>query len=333
MKENILLVKFGALGDSIDTLWYLNSLSEQLNVSVLVLDKYSYIYRLVDKKFNTISIKSSKYKFLTIANLVYKSVINLFCNQKYVFVMQYSWKYRLFFLVFNPFSKVYSLKDLVELKSLRESRVDREIRLIEKFTRIKIKKKIPDFNFSLDEKVKIDGPYIAYAIGGGNFYDDARNRKGPVSQISESLAGISNLSLVLLGQGESDLMRAKEFIAQNKNIRILSYVNITDFMETVSIIANSNFFIGYDSALLKIANILRKKGIALLGPTPAYLILGEDSTITPITTDREISCMPCYKSSEGFKNMIFSCRDNVCIKSIAPAKINHVLLEGLKKIE
>jgi ADP-heptose:LPS heptosyltransferase len=247
--------------------------------------------------------------------------------------MQYNWRYSSFFRIFNPTAVVCSLNDLDEFKPNMESRVDREIRLIEKLTKKKIQKETPRFNFSFELKPGICNPYIAYAVGGGNFYDDARNRLGPVAQISESLANIENFTLVLLGKGDSDLMRANEIISLNKNLRVLSYVNKASFMETVSIIANSNFFIGYDSSLLKIANILKKNGIALFGPTPPYLILGNDSTITPIITDKAIGCMPCYKSSEGLKNMIFKCKDNVCIKSIAPAKICRILINGLKKIK
>ena len=144
MRKKILLVKFGALGDSIDTLWYLNSLSEQFNVSILVLDKYSSIYSLIDKKFTIININSYKYKFLTISHVVYESLKNIFHNQKYVFVMQYNWKYKLFFKIFNPLTKVYSLNDLVQLNSQRESRVEREIRLIEKFTKKTVIYKLSD---------------------------------------------------------------------------------------------------------------------------------------------------------------------------------------------
>jgi hypothetical protein len=40
-----------------------------------------------------------------------------------------------------------------------------------------------------------------------------------------------------LGQGGSDLMRAKEIIAINKNFGVLSYINKTSFMGAASIIA------------------------------------------------------------------------------------------------
>ncbi len=327
-----MLVKLGALGDSIDTLWYLRSLSENFNTTILVLDKYAIIYKLVNYNIRLIEIKSYRSNIMTIVSAIFTIIKNYVITTKFISLMQYSTKYYIFFKIMYPFAKVGSLKKIENFAKDNQNRVDSEINLINFLSGSQIVKSRPDLPLNSSNTFLINTPYIAYAIGGGNSFDDAKNRLGPIDQVGDALKEISDYTVVLLGFGKSDEARAIKFISKYGNYyknNIINMVGKAKLDITIQLIKNSTLFIGYDSSLLKVANILNKKGVVLLGPTTANQLLDDSTTITPIITDQLIKCMPCYKSSDGLNSPLFHCKENICIQSIRSSTIKFYLNKSL----
>jgi ADP-heptose:LPS heptosyltransferase len=333
--KKLTFVKLGALGDSIDTLWYLASLCANFNTTIIVLDKYAAIYKLMNCNFRLVEIKSYKNKIFTSISAIYTILKNYNISTNFIALMQYNIKYYLFFKIFYPISKIVYLKNDKKLSSSSKNRVDNEIQLIYFLTGKLIEKIKPVFLENTYALPEINTPYIVYAIGGGNTFDDAKNRLGSIEQVGNALYDMNNYSIVLLGFGKSDEIRAEAFISKYKNYyqkNIINMVGKVKIEVTIELIKNAVLFIGYDSSLLKIANIMRKKGVVLLGPTTANQLLDESTSITAIITDQFIKCMPCYKSCDGIKSPMFTCNDNICIKSIKSSTINFYLKKTLIKI-
>ncbi|WP_434630383.1 glycosyltransferase family 9 protein [Chromobacterium sp. CV08] len=164
--------------------------------------------------------------------------------------------------------------------------------------------------------------YIAVNPCGGNPHAPADNKIWPTSNYI-TLINSLDLPVILLGNGDREKAIA-DLIEQNCNTPVINMVNRINFHEAAHIIQRARLYIGNDSALLYLAAALKTRSIGLYGPTAvsAFLPLGNKQFYIHSQT----SCSPCYNSLDGVKSKMYSCADNVCMKSISPSQV-------LKKVQ
>ncbi|MFH1191401.1 MAG: glycosyltransferase family 9 protein, partial [Candidatus Omnitrophota bacterium] len=108
---------------------------------------------------------------------------------------------------------------------------------------------------------------------------------------------------------------------------------VFDFSEfslerTVSLVKRCNLFIGNDSGLLKFADGLDKKIVALYGPIDEKVYGPYMSDGRSIVVKKDLSCRPCYNNFR-----LKSCdRDRECLKSISVGEVFEAVGRLLRKI-
>jgi heptosyltransferase-2 len=131
------------------------------------------------------------------------------------------------------------------------------------------------------------------------------------SMISNRLLSRYNAELVFLGD-KDDAEGIKKIVELIDNKNIKNFSGKTTLRQTIAILKKCSFFIGLDSGLMHIADMLGIPIVALFGP-------GNDALFSPsnsesIVIKKNIACRPC-----AMRRCIRG--DNICMKSITPDEV------------
>lgn len=169
--------------------------------------------------------------------------------------------------------------------------------------------------------------YIACNPGGGNLHAPADNRMWPIQNYAELIAA-SPLPFVILGQGVKDEGLVAYLLSVTNPSKIINLVNKTTFSESALILERATVYVGNDSSLMFLAASMKVPTIGLYGPTQAAAA----NPIGPrqFSIKGEVSCAPCYNPYHGIKGKMYTCNDNICMRSIAVSMVLDQLLTLLR---
>lgn len=338
----ILLVKLASLGDVLASTPFFRLIKEAYpNVELhhLVMTHCAVITEsnpYVDKRIIVEFLPSgSRYKDLKIV----LNLISQLRKEKYDLAIIFHRKF-----AFQLIAKLAGIKKIIGFKSSYNFFLDNYIEY-----RVDINRTLQEYNLLKSSGIIIQKPkklefYIDYTKinyekllnlppkfiscnpGGGNPHAPADNRIWLPEYYAE-LIKRSPLPIVLLGYGKKDLEIEKKILSIVKG-PLISFVNKTNFHETAYIIKQSCLYIGNDSGLLYLAAALEKPTLGIFGPTQSIAAnpLGERQYVI----ESPAPCAPCYNPYEGLKGKMYTCKDNICMKSIKVEKVEEQLLKILK---
>lgn len=160
--------------------------------------------------------------------------------------------------------------------------------------------------------------FIACNPGGGNIHAPADNRTWPIAYYADLINRI-DIPFVILGYGDSDLLRVNELIKICGSEKIINLVNKTTYSESSLILKRSICYLGNDSALLFLAAAVGAKSLGIYGPTQVVAAkpLGDNCIGIVSTAD----CAPCYNPYDGIDGVMYSCKNNICMQSISVSSV------------
>lgn len=170
--------------------------------------------------------------------------------------------------------------------------------------------------------------FIACNPGGGNPHSPADNRMWPIEHYA-ALINRSPLPFVILGHGQSDQERVNRLGKLVEPERMIDLVGKTSFSETALILQHAALYVGNDSSLMFLGAAMGAKTLGLYGPTQV-------EAANPIGKKQysirgEAPCAPCYNPYDGIKGKMYTCKNNVCMSSIAVdtalSELNRLLRE------
>ncbi len=125
--------------------------------------------------------------------------------------------------------------------------------------------------------------------------------------------------IILLGTKEEESILSESFKdCIKKNNRIKNYIGKTDFQECKSIIKQSSFFIGNDSALSHLSSFYNKPSLILsMGVTRAHDTSPYLNNVYTLASTQ--SCYPCFPKDY--------CKSYVCQFDIAPEVVAETFLQ------
>jgi len=268
--DKVLVVSMKALGDNVVKANSFKIMAEKYgkeNLYIMCRDKWSSIFQELDynvlemKKIKN-PLKNAKYKiefFKKINNLGFKEVI-LFEFEGTEEVLEG--------IVFDNKIGIYNKKQnsymrrVVEIDYDKTYILDRQIYLLkelfnEDFTRDEIRPDIRELFHS-----KKYNNIISIGIGASS-----ERKTMPIKNMGDILKMIlkryPNEKIILLGSGKKQEEYARKLIDYCKTDKIESFVEKVSLVETIRVINDSLFFLGYDSGLSNVAFALRKKYVCL----------------------------------------------------------------------
>ena len=330
MKNNILLIKFSAIGDVIaftPVIGYLSS-SNKYDIHHWVMNDCKAIteYNPAIKKQFIFNYKG-KYNFKTLFSLIKNLYYIMNERYEYIFLFHRSSVIKILTIfIRSKYRYGYKKNNLIDFlytKNLEfdifKNRSMQDIDLLRLSDLIFPKDVIHNLKFFLPENYhKIYSfPFKRYIIvntGGGNLISDARNRLWPIEKYL-SLINLLTNNIILLGKGESDAQRANFIIKNTTNRNIINLVNKTSFYETAEIIKNAQLYIGNDSGLIFLSTALNVLNVGIYGPTPV-------SSAVPIGNKTffvksNFHCSPCYNPKDGTTGKMYLCQENLCMQNIS----------------
>lgn len=250
--KNILIITLDALGDNIVKSRTIEILAEKYgkeNTYILCKSKWKSIYEL--QGYKNIYVDETKW------NIFYK--INQYrklnkIGFETIAIMNHSYLPEEADYIYSGVK--YDMSENVEYI------LDKHIILLEKIFKRKftLEEVKPDIRKYFPETKYKD--IISIAIGASN-----DKRTLPVKNMAEIIQNLRkifpNKKIAILGSGKKQEKYFKEMIMNIGEKNIISYINKIPLLETMQIIKDSDFFIGYDSGLLNIAFTLNKKSICL----------------------------------------------------------------------
>ena len=268
--NKVLIISLEALGDNIIKMTSFKKLSEiygKENMYIMCRDEWSTIYK--ELGYNTLGVKkiksplkNAKYKI----NL-FKYINSLGIEKTILFEHIGSGSIQKYVLdgekigLCRDENNVY-LDKLVRIDDDKTYVLDRQIALMElltnkEFTREELR---PDIREIFKNRKYKD----IISIGIGASHEKKILPEDTMVKILELLLKrYTNKRLILLGNGKKQDNYAKNIMKKIQDNRVENYVGKTSLLETMQIINDSDFFLGYDSGLSNIAFSLRKKYICL----------------------------------------------------------------------
>lgn len=268
--DKVLVVSMKALGDNVVKANSFKIMAEKYgkeNLYIMCRDKWSSIfqelgYNVLEMKKLKNPLKNAKYKidfFKKVNDFGFKEIIlfefegteevleGIVCDNKIG--------------IYNKKQNSY-MQRVVEIDYDKTYILDRQIYLLkelfnEDFTRDEIR---PDMRALFDEKKYSN--IISIGIGASS-----ERKTMPIKNMGDILKMIlekyPNEKIILLGSGKKQEEYAKKLIEYCKSSKIESFVGKASLLETIRVINDSRFFLGYDSGLSNVAFSLRKKYICL----------------------------------------------------------------------
>lgn len=180
---------------------------------------------------------------------------------------------------------------------------------------------IPDFYKKTNKKI------IGFHPGCSTLKNHEKRRWEPEKFIQLAKNLINDYNSVVLVLGGPDENELKEKIVNEVNSEFCSSVNTKNLAQSAAVIKQCDLFITNDSSLMHIAAAMKRKTIALIGPT-------NESYIHPWNTEYKIvslrlDCSPCF----FYSPKPLSCsREDVKFKCIKELQVENVLSEVKKMI-
>lgn len=267
--SRILIISMEALGDNVVKTTSIKKISEYYgkeNLYIMCRDKWECVfkelgYNVVGMKKIKNPIKNAKYK------IEFFKKINEFHFQKVILLDHLSDGKILKNLISNEKIGISNEKNKYMTKEIkmpenkryvldRQSLIVNEL-LDQSFTKEDLR---PDMREMFKEKKYND--IISIGIGASS-----EEKTLPISKMSKILKMLSekypNKKIIFLGNGKKQEYYSKQLIENCNCKNIESYIGKISLIETMRVINDSDFFLGYDSGLSNIAFALRKKYICL----------------------------------------------------------------------
>ncbi|MGL5459325.1 MAG: glycosyltransferase family 9 protein [Cetobacterium sp.] len=268
--ENILIISLEALGDNVVKITSFKILADYYgkeNIYIMCRDKWECVFQELGYNVFGIKrlknpIKNAKYRvdfFKKLNELSFKRVI-LFEHIGLGDILKYiicDDKIGLCSEINSPY-----MNKVVKIDDDKTYTLDRQVLLMDQvlnrsFTRDELR---PDMREMFKERKYSD--IISIGIGASS-----EQKTLPIKNMSEILKMLSerypNKKIVLLGNGKKQEYYSKQLIENCSCKNIESYTGKISLIETIRVINDSDFFLGYDSGLSNIAFALRKKYICL----------------------------------------------------------------------
>lgn len=268
--ENVLIISLEALGDNVVKTTSFKILADYYgkeNIYILCRDKWECVFQELGYNVFGIKrlknpIKNAEYRidfFKRLNELSFKRVIlfehiglgdilkYIICDDKIGLCSEMS----------SPY-----MTKAVKIDDDKTYTLDRQILLMDEvlnrsFTRDELR---PDMREMFKEKKYDD--VISIGIGASS-----EQKTLPIKNMSKILKMLSkrypNKKIILLGNGKKQEYYSKQLIENCNCKNIESYIGKISLIETIRVINDSDFFLGYDSGLSNIAFALRKKYVCL----------------------------------------------------------------------
>ena len=326
--KSILIVKLGALGDIYDTVIYLTDLSKKCDVTFVVHERFAGPLQYLCPDIRLIKLKPASP--ISYVPLIFDLLSGKFSK---IAIFQISFKIVVFFKVLSPFSQNKSLRDFYEeLDKQNVSRTNLERSIISRLTGVYPEIHTPKIHHSPPnheiQKQTIPSRdchiLVSIGIGGGNPYDDARNRILKLDFMEEAIIKMGRvfpgkIKVLLLGNGQDDHSRAEQLLShleEDKNITVVSLVNKTNIGDLQYVLSKSQLFLGPDSFIAKLAGMFTPKAFVYLGPTNPNALVHDKSSAVFVTPNINIApCAPCHSPCHGKKSLMFKCERNICMET------------------
>jgi len=176
---------------------------------------------------------------------------------------------------------------------------------------------IDEARINFDKLKFLPNNFIVINPGGGNPHAPAINKQWP-ENLWVKFINQCPLQVVMIGNGNEDQVISDKI--SKKAMPFINLVNKTNLHESAFILKKSSVYVGNDSAMLYLAAAIGGvRCIGLYGPTnaSAFKPLGANQ----ISIQGESFCSPCYSSMDGIKGRMYTCSDNICMKSISVEQV------------
>lgn len=154
-------------------------------------------------------------------------------------------------------------------------------------------------------------PYIAFVIGATHFTKRMPNNK--------VIATIQKLKIPVILLGGKDVAVNAREIEEGLNQKVINLTGLISLNESVTIVKNAAYVIGFDTGLTHIAEAFNKKLITIWGSTVPELL-----GVQPYKVDEhfevsiDLSCRPCSKFGlEACPKGHFKCMNDIDEQQIA----------------
>lgn len=341
----ILIIKLGALGDLIATtpiFSKVKNLSAEYVVDHLVLDSYKsgtgghpFVDNQIILNLNTGSWLTN---FIELVNTI------LFIRRsKYdiAIILHRNFFFQIICLCSGIKRIVgFASKSNIFLEQNLEYRIDLN-RTIQEFYLVKLA--FPELgnaptrlefypnNSFVDNKKFISLPqkFVACNPGGGNIHAPANNRMWPIEKYAQLIDSITH-TFVIFGRGASDRALVDRLKSMTKK-NFIDMVDVFSFDESAIALSKSLIYIGNDSSLLHLASSMGIPTIGLFGPTQVAAAnpLGPQQFFI----ESLIPCSPCYDPRDGIEGKMYTCKDNLCMKSISVSEVVNLMNSKLNEMK
>jgi len=123
-------------------------------------------------------------------------------------------------------------------------------------------------------------------------------------------------SIVIIGYGKKEEDVAN-FISDENNDKILNLVGQLSLKESAIIIKHSNLVISNDSGLLHLAEVFKRKVIAIFGSTTEELGFFPYSTEYKVIENNELKCRPCsHFGKRKCPKKHFKCMEDISVNEV-----------------
>jgi ADP-heptose:LPS heptosyltransferase len=319
MKEKILLVKLGSLGDVLMTTPVISVLKKNFPDSELYFLTSNTCKKLLvnnPKLAGVLAVDelgTSSNPFLEIIRVLWLAYV-LLRNRKFdrVFVFHRSLVLDLILRIVLR-GRLYSFKSGAEF-DLSRHRIMRNIDML--------KKAYADLEYEMEdlkleffpapvEPIEVEKPYVVIAPGGGkNVWSEMKTRRWPVEdfiQLAEKINSHLGLNVVFAGGPD-------ECFPLPDEEKLRNLVGKTTFDQLSLLLREAELFIGNDSFALFLAAAAGCRTLGIFGPTNSNLInpFGKEH----IAIQSGVKCSPCFNPIEGTRGRAYACSDPVCMKEI-----------------
>jgi len=125
--------------------------------------------------------------------------------------------------------------------------------------------------------------------------------------------------IVIIGYGEKE-EEISEFISEENSDKIINLVGKLSLKESAIIIKQSKLVISNDSGLLHLAEVFKKKVIAIFGSTTEELGFFPYSTDYKVIENKELNCRPCsHFGKRKCPKKHFKCMEDITVDEVFKA--------------
>ena len=162
--------------------------------------------------------------------------------------------------------------------------------------------------------------------GAQNIINDGIQRKWPTENYSllakMLLEKIDNCSIIIAGSKNDE-----QVLDTFKNLPLINLIGKTSLADLIYLYNGCNLLITHDTGLMHIAKLSEIHSIALFGPVNPVERVGKNERIETIWLGNELPCSPCYNGKS-----FAECANNICMKNISVNMVFERAIKVLKQI-